>query len=332
MLDRLLHAVDPATLFALRAGATVPLLLLMLKLTGRDVALELRRVARHRLHWLRGAAWSATALLVILSFWNTPSLTETYALMLLHPLWTLLLAGAVTGDRQSWRPYAGCLGVLLGGLTLYGFGNGIDLMSPASYLMPIAAGVAFALTNLVGVRIKRELRHDAVTKTVGATLAALLAAPAVLLLAPWLAGFERGPGLEIAHDGMAAGSFYAAVLAASAIALLANLGISHAFDRATSAAPVAAIDTAIILFGFVIDAAFTADFEIRTWLGPQGLGMVAMTTGAAWAAARLEGAGGRRARAHLYGTSMGPAAIIAARKPGFPRIPAVPGPRGRLRP
>lgn len=67
LLDRLLDSVGPATLFAVRALVTLPLMLLVLHLLGRPTLRELRRVACRPLHWLRGLCWSATAYPMILS-------------------------------------------------------------------------------------------------------------------------------------------------------------------------------------------------------------------------------------------------------------------------
>lgn len=287
VLDQLLASVDPATLFVLRAVVTLPILLLMLSCAGRSLTAEIRRLGACPLHWARGLAWSATAFLTILAFWNTASLTETYALMLLHPLWTAAFASLVTKGRQDCRPYRWPFALLAAGLVLYGFGDGIDPRSPWSYLVPIAAGAAFALTNLVGVRIKQELAHDAMTKNVGAVVAAILVSPLVLLVTPPLAGFELriDPSLVTSHSMLPAGLL---IVAAASIALLANIGISHAFDIARNPAVVAAIDSAIIAMGVALDCLLNPAFDLDAYLGLRGVGMLAMTAGAIWAAAKLE--------------------------------------------
>lgn len=307
MLDRLLTAVDPATLFALRAAVTLPILIVALRLCGRSLTAELQRLGTCPLHWSRGLAWSTTAFLTILAFWNTASVTETYALMLLHPFWTVALTGTVAKDRQDWRPYKWPFVLLFAGLLLYGFGDGIDLESPWSYLAPIAAGAAFALTNLVGVRIKRELAHDALTKNVASVLSALVVAPLVLGVFPLLVEVE--PRGAVSLDMLPLGLL---VVGAAGVALLANIGITHAFDCACNSAVIAAIDSAIIVMGLGLDWLFNPAFDVADYLGMQGIGMVAMTAGAIWAAVRLEG--GERHPAPVRRTPQ----LRPAVRPGWP--------------
>lgn len=314
ILDQLLAVVDPASLFAIRAVLTLPILLLVLRLRGRSFVLELRRLGSCQLHWVRGLAWSATAFLTVLAFWNTASLTETYALMLLHPLWTAVLARVATRERQEWRALGWPFALLLAGLALYGFGDGIDFRSPWSCVAPLAAGVAFALTNLIGVRIKRDSRHDALTKAVASSLVAILVAPLVLGLAPLLGGFELRVDPAVATGGDAL-RVSILLVAAAGIALLANIGITHAFDIARYPAVVAAMDSAIILLGLGLDSALSAAFDIRAYLGLPGIGILAMTAGTLWAVVKLESAVQRPAPAvRPSRPASGPAAGRAARR------------------
>jgi hypothetical protein len=211
-------------------------------------------------------------------------------------------------------------------LLVYGFGDGIDLASPWSYLAPLAAGAAFALTNLVGVRIKRELAHDALTKNVASVLAALLVAPLIMGVFPLLVEVE--PRGEVSRDMLPRGLL---VVGAAGIALLANIGITHAFDSARNSAVIAAIDSAIIVMGLGLDWLVNPAFDVADYLGIQGIGMVAMTAGAIWAAVRLEGgerrpAPVRRARQSRPAVGLGwpGSGLYAARAVGAP----LPGFRG----
>jgi len=174
---------------------------------------------------------------------------QVLLLFYLAPLWTLLFARALLGER------AGAVGLFIVLLSLCGaalmlWKPGLRLPLPASAAewFGLSAGVTFALSNVL---IRRADRH-------GIRLKALAAFAGVVLISAVLLPLESGPALPMradAHTGML-------LVAIGVVLVVANLAVQHGLTR------VAANRAIVILLSELIVAAVSAHLlagEVMHW-------------------------------------------------------------------
>lgn len=237
-------------------------------------------------HFVRAGLWTCSAVFFALAFEHHESQTFSYALTLLHPLWTVALSSLIRGRNPSYSRYILPGVFMMFGVTLY-----TGVLSPGNELrytdiFPILAGLFFAAANLMSGRIADDLHHTADVSTYYTMTYAVLLLPLVLLVF-WLAGALHPPRLSGVFSqsgdggvGTSAGVLVlmALLIVSAMFSLLANMCITQAFSVSKNDAAVSSIDLTIIVFAVIIDAVtgvFYGEYSFfLELLGIKGLGVI----------------------------------------------------------
>lgn len=240
-------------------------------------------------HFVRAGLWTCSAIFFALAFEYHEAQTFSYALTLLHPLWTVVLSGSIRGRNPRIARYILPGVFMMFGVTLYTgvltSGNHLSY----THVFPILAGLFFAAANLMSGRIWDDLHHTSSTSIFYTMRYSLMLMPFVLLVF-WISGTLQVPRLSEAFslagasDASAVGIYIGVLLLvtllviSAMLSLFANLCIIQAFAVSKNDAAVSSIDLSIIVFAVVIDAATCLVSGERGFLnellGIKGLGVL----------------------------------------------------------